>query len=105
MRILLGTAFRPNGLIRPGLNSPRPKLPRPETLSMPRRHLLPALLVLAGAVGCNSGQPPLAPPKPAEIVVSPAFVREVTDFEEFQGKTDASQAIDVRPRVTGKLVA
>jgi multidrug efflux pump subunit AcrA (membrane-fusion protein) len=70
---------------------------------MPRHHLLPALLVLAGAAGCNSGQAPLAPPKPADVVVSRAFYREVTDFEEFQGKTDASQAIDVRARVTGKL--
>jgi RND family efflux transporter MFP subunit len=62
------------------------------------------LVMSAAAVGCNNAPPALAPPKPPEVVVSRAVVHPVTDFEEFQGKTDANKTVDVRPRVTGKLL-
>ncbi len=71
---------------------------------MLRQQLLPILLVsTAAAAGCGPGQAQPAPPKPAEVVVSRSFVREVTDYEEFQGKTDAEKAVDVRARVPGYL--
>jgi len=71
---------------------------------MLRKLFLPILLVsAAAAAGCGPGQAQPAPPKPAEVVVSRSFVREVTDYEEFQGKTDAEKAVDVRPHVSGYL--
>jgi RND family efflux transporter MFP subunit len=71
---------------------------------MPRHHLLPILLVSAAAAGCGAaaGPAPMAP-KPAEVVVSRAFQREVTDYEEFQGKTEGEKAVDIRARVPGYL--
>jgi RND family efflux transporter MFP subunit len=70
---------------------------------MLRRVHLPLLFVLIAAVGCGKAPPPLAPPPPPEVRVGRAVVREVTDFEEFQGKTEAEKAVDVRAHVTGYL--
>ncbi len=44
-----------------------------------------------------SDQPPL-------VVVSNALQREVTDFVDFTGRTEAPQSVDVRTRVTGYLL-
>src|SRR5205085_1103586 len=45
-----------------------------------------------------------APPEPPAVPVSRPVSREVTDFVDFTGRTDAVQAVDVRARVTGYLV-
>jgi RND family efflux transporter MFP subunit len=69
-----------------------------------RRKFLPLLLLSAAAVaGCNTGQPPAVVPKPPDVIVSRAVLRAVTDSEEFQGKTEAEKAVDVRARVGGYL--
>src|SRR5262245_22719692 len=71
---------------------------------MTRGILLPVLVACsAGAVGCNPPPPPLAPPEPPEVTVGVVVLRDVTDFEEFQGKTEAEKAVEVRSRVTGFL--
>src|SRR5438067_1218361 len=54
--------------------------------------------------GCSRSPPQVAPPEPPAIPVSRPVSREVTDFAEFTGRTDAVQALDVRARVTGYLV-
>jgi RND family efflux transporter MFP subunit len=54
----------------------------------------PALLLLAT-------QPGHAAPGPPEVAVSRPLAREVADFEEFTGRTEAVQAVDLRARVTG----
>jgi membrane fusion protein, multidrug efflux system len=60
---------------------------------------------LAGAtIGCSHGEPQLADPEPPAIPVSHPVSREVTDYVDFTGRTDAVQAVDVRARVTGYLV-
>ncbi len=69
---------------------------------------LPLLfLILAAAGGCtrsqgqNGGAPP-APPPPV-VEVSLPVTRDVTDYEDFPGRTEAVNAIEVRARVTGYL--
>ncbi len=69
---------------------------------MSRRLLLLSLLVPA-VVGCNNAAPPPPPLKPPDVVVSRSVSREVTDFEEFQGKTEAEKSVDVRAHVSGYL--
>jgi RND family efflux transporter MFP subunit len=61
-----------------------------------------ALAVLL--VGCrpNQGQPP--PPAKLVVPVSHPLSREVTDYVEYTGRTDAVESVGIRARVTGYLV-
>jgi multidrug efflux system membrane fusion protein len=69
-----------------------------------RPALLCFFLTWAGAlIGCSQGPPQLAPPEPPGVPVSQPVHRVVTDYVDFTGRTDAVQAVDVRPRVTGYL--
>src|SRR5205823_4353895 len=56
-------------------------------------------------LGCERGQPPAAFPmqQTPEVVVSMPVVKEVTDYEDFPGRLEAINAVDVRARVTGYL--
>jgi RND family efflux transporter MFP subunit len=57
-------------------------------------------LTLAGTLAAGADQPKAAPP---QVTVSQPVVREVTDYEDFTGRTEAAQRVDVRSRVTGYL--
>jgi membrane fusion protein, multidrug efflux system len=60
-----------------------------------------ALFVLAG--GCQkAAQPPQAPPPPA-VTVSQPVVRDVVEWDEYQGRMDAVDMVEVCARVTGYL--
>jgi RND family efflux transporter MFP subunit len=54
----------------------------------------PAVFLLAVPTGGTAAPPP-------EVAVSRPVTREVTDYEEFTGRTEAVQAVDLRARVTG----
>lgn len=59
-------------------------------------------LVLATA-GCGAGQSAnQAPPTPMVTVATPV-VREITDWDEYVGRFEAIQNVDVRPRASGYL--
>lgn len=60
------------------------------------------LVVLVGP-GCQPPPPALAPARPPEVVVSAAVRQEVADWEEFTGRTEAVQTVELRARVTGYL--
>lgn len=68
---------------------------------MKRCHVLAlALLIL---LGC-SRRPPAAPSIPPMKVASVlAIAQEVTDFDEYVGRADASEMVEVRARVTGYI--
>src|SRR5262245_6070845 len=75
-----------------------------------RRHGLARLLlgaaVVAGAVaggGCGRAKPKLAAGGPPEVVVSKPVVESVTDYEDFTGRTEAYESVEIRARVTGYL--
>ncbi|HZZ27544.1 MAG TPA: efflux RND transporter periplasmic adaptor subunit [Pirellulales bacterium] len=55
------------------------------------------------ASGAPSGPPGMPPPKPPEVFVSLPVLAEVTDYEDFTGRSMAKPTIDIRPRVTGYL--
>jgi RND family efflux transporter MFP subunit len=52
--------------------------------------------------GCTPKPPPAAPPPP-KVTVGRAVPREVQDFREYTGWTDAVEAVDIRARVRGFL--
>jgi len=62
------------------------------------------LLLLSGVLsGCAQAPVQPAPPKAPEVLVGLPLVREVTDYEIFTGRTEASKRVEIRSRVTGYL--
>lgn len=63
------------------------------------------LIVLLAAAGCSSsrGAPTGQPPPKPEVSVSEALAEEVIDYEEFPGRLEAVNMVEVRARVTGYL--
>jgi multidrug efflux system membrane fusion protein len=62
------------------------------------------LATTGGLVGCTRAPAKVAAPEPVTIPVSLPVEREVTDFVDFTGRTNAVESVDIRPRVTGYLV-
>lgn len=63
-----------------------------------------ALLACAGLVACgeNAGAQG-GPPPAAPVSVSPAVQRSVSDSEEFSGRLEATDFVELRPRVGGVI--
>jgi multidrug efflux system membrane fusion protein len=59
-----------------------------------------AALVLLSGCGHSAAQP--QPPVPT-VTVAPVEQREIVEWEEFTGRTQPIQAVDVRPRVSGYI--
>jgi multidrug efflux system membrane fusion protein len=59
------------------------------------------LLLVALLIGCNQNRPTLPQPGPAKVTLIPAAQLELTDRDEFVGRTEASETVEVRSRVSG----
>ena len=69
-----------------------------------RKWLLIFALAALGAGGCNKPQIQTPPaPKPPEVFVDLPITGEITDYEDFTGRTVAIKTIDIRASVTGYL--
>ena len=68
-------------------------------VGLPLALLVAALLPMA----CNRATPKLAQTPPPEVVVDWPVMEEVTDYEEFTGRTEAIAAVEIRSRVSGYL--
>jgi len=71
----------------------------------PARILSPFLVILVLTLampGCERPQSK-AKPEPVTVVVSTPVQREVTDYFDFTGRTDAVKSVDLRARVSGYL--
>jgi RND family efflux transporter MFP subunit len=68
--------------------------------SAARATLVAGAIVLAGCVG----RAPTIDSPPPEVTVSKPVVREVTDYFEFPGRTEAVSEVQIRARVTGYIV-
>src|SRR5215212_9518035 len=68
---------------------------------MPSRSLmLVSVLSFIGVLlGC-SRKPPAAPPPPA-VTVAPVLQRDVSEWDEFSGRLEAVDQVEIRPRVSG----
>jgi RND family efflux transporter MFP subunit len=62
------------------------------------------LILTTVPLGCGKARPEIAPAEAPVIPISKPAVREVLDYVDFTGRTDAVDAVDVRARVTGYLV-
>jgi len=59
-------------------------------------------LVLAMLVGCEKPNE-FVPPAPPTVSVATPIEREVTEYVEFTGRTDATETVEIRARVKGFL--
>ncbi len=57
------------------------------------------LLAAVLLAGCGNKAPP--PPPPPEVNVAKVLEREINDWDEFSGRLQAIESVEVRPRVTG----
>lgn len=64
-------------------------------------YALSGLLLLMTA--CTQQQPPAAPPPPPKVTVSQPMNREVVEWEEYTGRLEAMESVEVRARVNGYL--
>lgn len=93
---------------RPGSQRTRFSSPVLESIAMPVHHLaasarrfLPMLFGLALAA-CGSNE--AAPPPPASpVTVATPVSQEVVDWDDFVGRFEAVQSVEVKPRATGYL--
>lgn len=60
-------------------------------------------LAAAAAAGCDEDKPAAKKAAPPIVAVTQPVEREITEHEEFTGRTDAVLTVDVRARVTGYL--
>ena len=68
------------------------------------RSVLAVSVALSALAGCARPVPPVVTAKPPEVTVALPIVRNVTDYEDFTGRTVASQTVPIKARVTGHLV-
>jgi RND family efflux transporter MFP subunit len=64
-------------------------------------YALSGLLLLMTA--CGQQQPTAAPPPPPKVTVSQPISREVVEWEEYTGRLEAVESVEVRARVNGYL--
>jgi RND family efflux transporter MFP subunit len=68
-----------------------------------RRRFLPAVLpALALLAACGQSAPP-GPPPPPEVSVAVVPEREITEWDEYTGRLEAVNTVDIRPQVSGAL--
>jgi RND family efflux transporter MFP subunit len=64
------------------------------------------ILLLALISGCNrqqGGQGAGGPPPAPQVTVAPSVQRQIQEFDEFNGRLEATETVDVRPRVAGTI--
>jgi RND family efflux transporter MFP subunit len=99
-------SFKMSGFIRLPLY--RRAWPTVSALILSTPYMAAGLAAVASAAfflaGCGEradaqGGPPRAPP----VSVAPAVQRSVTDSEEFSGRLEASEYVELRPRISGTI--
>ncbi len=83
--------------------------PAPTTDDNPTDHpmkypQIPATLLFSALLlaGCG-GAPQATAPQPPAVTVAPVEQREVVQYDEFTGRLDAVESVEIRPRVSGYL--
>ncbi len=67
--------------------------------------LLPLALVVGGVGLASREPPPIAAPPPPTVTVAAPLVRQISEWDEYIGRFEASRSVEVRPRVSGAVTA
>ncbi len=62
------------------------------------------LIIAVTLGGCTPAPLKVAPAEIPVVPVSKPVEREITDYVDFTGRTDAVEAVNIVPRVTGYLI-
>jgi multidrug efflux system membrane fusion protein len=76
------------------IRTPVPPAVRPSILAAA---LAPALALAA----CGRGDPPVPPPP--QVTVAAVLEREINEWDEFTGRMQAVETVEIRPRVSGQV--
>ncbi len=70
---------------------------------MRSRHLalLSSVWLVGPALGCDPKPP--APPPPPTVSVAPVLERDIAEWDEFSGRLEAVDHVEIRPRVSGYI--
>jgi RND family efflux transporter MFP subunit len=70
-----------------------------------QRRLAVITLGFAGLIlaGCGSATPELAPSEPPVVTVSQPIEKEITDYDQYTGRMEAAETVEVRAQVRGEL--
>jgi multidrug efflux system membrane fusion protein len=86
------------------------QLQTPNFKPMKTKNLLRLILSIAAvsaliafATGCNRGTAQQRPPPPPAVTVAPVEQKEIVEWDEFTGRTEAVERVGVRPRVSGHI--
>lgn len=69
----------------------------------PFNSALATVASLALLAGCESAADNDAPPPPPEVSVAEVLVRDVQHWDEFTGRIEAVESVELRPRVSGYI--
>ncbi len=61
-----------------------------------------AAMLGSALASCSNGAPP-PPPPPTQVTVATPLTREIVDWDEYIGRFEAIQDVELRPRVSGAI--
>jgi len=70
-----------------------------------KRIVFASLAVAVLAAGCSQTAAQQGPPPPPQVTVASVIERDVTEWDEFTGRLQAVDSVEVRPRVSGLVSA
>jgi len=62
-----------------------------------------SIALLLFVIGCSAAKPKSASAPPAKVTVTTVLEQDITDFDDFVGRTEASETVEVRSRVSGYI--
>nr|WP_246167534.1 efflux RND transporter periplasmic adaptor subunit [Sphingomonas piscis] len=65
---------------------------------------LPLVIIAGLLLGKFSGAPVAAAPPPPVVTAATPLVRQISEWDEYSGRFEASRTVEVRPRVSGAIV-
>lgn len=67
--------------------------------------LLGMVLLITQLSGCDKGVAQNAPLPPPEVSAAPVLIKPVSQWDNFNGRVEAVQSVQLRPRVSGYIDA
>jgi len=78
---------------------------RLRSMAASARQALPSVALLTLVSGCANTAAQPGPPPPPRITVAAAIDREITEWDDFTGRLEAVDSVQLRPRVSGYVSA